>query len=172
MRTLIQDLRFGLRMLGKSPGFTAVAILSLGLGIGATIAIFSVIYALALRSLPVQRPDQLVQVVRADEVNLHTYAEWKLFRDRQNVFSDVLAYNYFDTNFNIGPTEQQQEVSGLYVSGNYFRALGVPAVFGRVLQPSDDQPGAPPVCVLGYRLWRQLYSQSRNILGRTILVNG
>jgi putative ABC transport system permease protein len=167
-----QDFRYALRMMKSSAGLTAVAVLSLGLGIGATIAIFSVLYALALRSLPVQRPDQLVEVARQDEVNLHSYAEWKLFRDRQDIFSDVLAYNYLDTSFNIGSANQQQEVSGSYVSGDYFRALGVSAVFGRVLQPSDDQPGAPPVCVLGYGLWRQLYGQSRNILGRAILLNG
>jgi hypothetical protein len=70
--TLVQDLRFGLRMLRKSPGFTAVAILSLGLGIGATIAIFSVIYALALRSLPVQQPEQLVEVAQLSGANIHT----------------------------------------------------------------------------------------------------
>ena len=159
-------------MMRRSLGLTAMAVLSLALGIGATIAIFSVIYALALRPLPVERPEQLVEVARADEVNLHSYPQWKLFRDRQDIFSDIFAYNYFDTAFNVGPANQQQEVSGLYVSGSYFRALGVPAVLGRILQPSDDQPGAPPVCVLGYRLWRRLYSQSRNILGRTILLNG
>ena len=172
LESLMQDLRFGLRMMKASAGLTAIAILSLALGIGATIAIFSVIYSLALRSLPVQRPDQLVEVARHDEVNLHSYAEWKPFRDRQDIFSDVLAYNYFDTNFHIGPASQQLEASGLYVSGDYFRALGVSAVFGRVLQSSDDRPGAPPVCVLGYGLWRRLYGQSRNMLGQAILVNG
>src|SRR5215469_12463074 len=116
----IQDIRYALRTMRSSPGLTAVAVLTLALGIGATIAIFSVIYALALRSLPVQQPDQLVEVERANSGNLHTYAEWKLFRDRQDIFSDVLAYNYFDTNFTIGPANRQQEISGLYVSGNYF----------------------------------------------------
>lgn len=172
LQSIAEDIRFAFRMMRHSFGLIAVAVLSLGLGIGATIAIFSVIYALALRSLPVQQPEHLVEVAQLSGANVHTYAEWKLFRDRQDIFSDVLAYNYFDVNFDIGPAEQQQEISGLYVSGNYFRALGVSAVFGRVLQPSDDQPGAPPVCVLGYRLWRQLYSQSRNIIGRAILVNG
>ena len=166
-----EDIHFAFRMMKRSLGLTAMAVLSLASGIGATIAIFSVIYALALRSLPVQRPDQLVEVARGDEINLHSYTEWKLFRDKQNIFSDVLAYNYFDIDFHIGPANQQA-VSGLYVSGDYFRSLGVPAVFGRILQPSDDQPGAPPVCVLAYSLWRRLYSQSRDVLGRAILVNG
>src|SRR5215471_19804128 len=87
-------------------------------------------------------------------------------------FSNVLAYNWFDTTFTIGPANQQQEISGLYVSGNYFPTLGVSAVLGRVLQSSDDQPGAPPVCVIGYKLWRRLYGQSADILGRAIRVNG
>ena len=171
LHSIAEDIRFAFRMMKRSLGLTAMAVLSLALGIGATIAIFSVIYALALRSLPVQRPDQLVEVARGDEINLHSYAEWKLFRVKQDVFSDVLAYNRFDTDFHIGPANQQA-VSGLYVSGDYFRALGAQAVFGRVLQPSDDQPGAPPVCVLAYGLWRRLYSQSRDVLGRAILVNG
>jgi predicted permease len=172
MGALIQDLRFGLRSLGKSPSFTAVAILSLGLGIGATIAIFSVIYAMALRPLPVSQPDRLVEVGQPDGGNLHTYAEWKVFRDRQSIFSSVLAYNYFDGTFDIANSKEQQEVSGVYVSGDYFQTLGVSVVLGRVLQASDDQPGAPPVCVIGYRLWRQLYGQSKDVLGRAIRVNG
>src|SRR5271170_5752458 len=78
---------------------------------------------------------------------------------------------FFQTSW-LTTTSTLISTSVFYVSGSYFRGLGVSPVFGRVLEPSDDQPGAPPVCVLGYRLWRQLYSQSRNILGRTILVNG
>ena len=172
MGTLIQDLRFSLRMLRKSPGFTVVAVLTLALGIGATIAIFSVIYALALKLLPVERPDQLVEVERTGLSNLHSYAEWKVFRDRQDIFSGVLAYNYSDVQFQIANPPGHQEVEGVYVSGDYFSTLGVSAVLGRALQSSDDQPGAPPVCVLGYRLWRQVYGQSRDVLGRTIRVNG
>lgn len=172
LQSIAEDIRFAFRIMNRSLGLTSMAVLSLALGIGATIAIFSVIYALALKPLPVEEPGRLVEVARGDEINLHSYAEWKLFRDKQDIFSDVLAYNYFDTTFSIGPASQRQEVSGLYVSGDYFRALGVPAVFGRVLQPSDDRPGAPPVCVLGYGLWRRLFGQSPNILGQAIRLNG
>ena len=172
MGTLIQDLRFGLRMLRKSPGFTAVSVLSLALGVGVTVAIFSVIYALALRSLPVSEPDRLVEVEGPIGANLHSYAEWKVFRDRQNVFSSVLAYNYFDASFEITKQNKNQEVYGAYVSGDYFSTLGVYAVMGRALQSRDDQPGVPPVCVIGYGLWRRLYEQSAEILGRPIRVNG
>ena len=156
----------------RSLTLTAVSVLSLGLGIGATFAIFSVIYALALRPLPVWQPHRLVEVARASGANIHTYAEWRIFRDRQNIFLNVLAYNYFDTNFDITYSKQEQEVSGFYVSGNYFTVLDVPAAFGRTLESSDDQPGAQPVCVLGYGLWRQLYGQSKNILGQSIRVDG
>ncbi|MGC1414182.1 MAG: ABC transporter permease [Candidatus Acidiferrum sp.] len=169
-----QDLRCALRMMRSNRGLTAVAVFSLALGIGATIAIFSVIYALALRKLPVESPEQLVEVERAGLGNLHSYAEWKLFQDRQDIFSSVLAYNYYysDVHFVIADPKGQQEVEGSYVSGDYFSTLGVSAVLGRVLQSSDDQAGAPAVCVIGYGLWRRFYSQSQGVLGRTIRVNG
>jgi putative ABC transport system permease protein len=170
--SLLQDLRYALRAMRKSMAFTVIAVLSLALGIGATFAIFSVIYALALRPLPVQHPDRLVEVLGVLGEDLHTYAEWKLFRERQDIFSSVLAYDYYDVSFHVRSANQREDVDGLYVSGEYFRSLGVSAVLGRVLQPSDDQPGAPPVCVLGYGLWRRLYGQSQDVLGRTILVNG
>ncbi len=174
LETFLQDLRFAARMLRKSPGFTAVSVLSLALGMGATIAIFSVIYALALRKLPVERPEELVELDRGSGLGLngHSYAEWKVFRDRQNIFSSVLAYNYFDARFVIADSNGQEDVYGAYVSGNYFSTLGVPAVLGRVLQSSDDQTGAPPVCVIGHRLWRQRYAESTGVLGRAIRVNG
>jgi putative ABC transport system permease protein len=165
------DVSFGFRMMKRSPGLTLMAVLSLALGIGATIAIFSVLYALALRPLPVSHPSRLVEV-DGGLGDLHTYPEWKSFRDRQDMFSHVLAYNYFDTNVSIATGKQQQDVSGLYVTGDYFQTLGVSAAVGRVLDPSDDKPGAPPVCVLGYGLWRQLYGRSQNVLGQTILVDG
>src|SRR5271166_1894497 len=92
LQSIAEDLHFAVRMMRRSFGLTVVAVLSLGLGIGATIAIFSVIYALALRSLAVPHPERLVEVTQVDGANLHTYVEWKLFRDRQNIFSGVLAY--------------------------------------------------------------------------------
>jgi putative ABC transport system permease protein len=167
-----QDIRYALRMMRGSAGLTAVAVLSLALGIGATIAIFSVIYALTLRPLPVERPEQLVQVLGVLGEDLHTYAEWKIFRERQDIFSGVFAYNHSDVYFHLANAKQQQEVEGTYVSGDYFSTLGVSAVLGRALQASDDKPGAPPVCVVGYRLWRRWYGQSRDVLGQTIRANG
>src|SRR6201982_4061321 len=124
LETTSIDIRYALRMMKSSAGLTAIAILSLALGIGATIAIFSVIYSMALRTLPVQHPEELVEVDRGGEENLHSYAEWKLFQDRQDIFSGVLAYNYsshdFGGQFIIADSKGQQDVAGLYVSGDYF----------------------------------------------------
>jgi putative ABC transport system permease protein len=172
LESILQDIRYAVRAMRNSVGLTTVAILSLGLGIGATIAIFSIIYALTLRSLPVQRPEQLIEVERGGMGNLHSYAEWKLFRERQDIFSGVLAYNYSDIYFHLTNAKQEQDVEGAYVSGDYFSTLGVSAVLGRALQTSDDKPGAPPVCVIGYGLWRQWYGQSRDVPGQTIRANG
>ena len=168
----ISDVRYALRMMKSSSRLSAVAIVSLALGIGATIAIFSVIYALALRPLPVQRPEQLVVVLGVLNADLHTYAEWKIFREQQGIFSGVLAYNHSHVYFQIVSPTGKQEIEGAYVSGDYFSTLGVSTVLGRPLQVSDDQPGTRPVCVLGYGLWRRLFNQSRDVLGRTIRVNG
>ncbi len=109
---------------------------------------------------------------RAGLGNGHSYAEWKVFRDRQDIFFRVIAYNYFDARFVIADPNGQEDVYGAYVSGNYFSTLGVSAVLGRVLQSSDDQPGAPPVCVISHRLWRQRYGESTGVLGRAIRANG
>ena len=173
IESIYEDIRYALRMMRSSAGLTAVAVLSLALGIGATTAIFSVMYALTFRPLPVAQPQQLVSVEgQLVGDNRYSYAEWKAFRERQNIFADVFAYNFAVTALHMTDAKQTRELSGLYVSGNYFQALGVPAVLGRTLTASDDEPGAAPVCVIGYGLWRQLYGQSKNALGRTILVDG
>ncbi len=174
VESIWQDVRYAVRAMRSSAGLTAVAVLSLALGIGTTTAIFSVMYALAFRPLPVAHPEQLVSVEgQLPGDNAHSYAEWKAFQERQDIFADVFAYNEFATVFDVSDGKQHEhQVPSVYVSGDYFRALGVPAVLGRVLQASDDRPGAPPVCVLGYGLWRQMYGESKNILGRTIVVDG
>lgn len=167
--TMWQDARYAVRAMRSSAGLTAVAVLSLALGIGATTAIFSVMYALTFRPLPVQHPDRLAQVMRSSGVSGHSYAEWREFRERQDTFSSVLAYNTWDGNFSMA---QGQETEGLYVSGDFFRTFGVPAVLGRTLTASDDEPGAAPVCVIGYALWREQYGESPSVLGKTIVLDG
>lgn len=172
LETLWQDIRFGARQLRRNPGFTAVAVLSLALGIGATTAIFSVMYALILRPLPVLEPDRLVEVASSYWGNRHPYAEWKQFRDTQDIFSGISAYNSVHTNFNLADGERKQPVSGLYVTGDFFHMLGVSAILGRTLTASDDQPGSAPVCVIGYGLWQLLYGKSPDVIGRMLSLNG
>lgn len=171
-----QDIRYALRAMRSSAGLTAVAVLSLALGIGATVAIFSVMYALAFRVLPVAHPERLVSVEgQLVGDNGYSYAEWKLFREKQNIFESVAAlhnpYSWGGASTIIAGKRQQQ-VSSMYVSGEYFQTVGVSAALGRVLQPSDNRTGAEPVCVLGYGLWRRLYGQSKNVLGQAVRVDG
>lgn len=173
LESIGQDIRYALRMMRRSAGLTATAVLSLALGIGGTIAIFSVMYGLVLQSLPVLAPHQLVEVAQDDGVsNFHSYAEWKEFQREQNLFSGVFAYNDLDRSFSLEQVGKRQDLEGLYVSGGYFSTLGVNAIVGRALQPADDEPGVVPVCVIGYGLWRTEFNQSRSVLGRTLVLNG
>ena len=170
--SLVHDSRYALRAMRSSIGLTIVAILSLSLGIGATIAIFSVMYALVLKPLPVFQPERLVEIPQSDGFNGHSYAEWKEFQKRQDIFSNAFAYNWMDADFHLRDGVENQKVMGIYVSGDYFTTLGVPAVVGRTLVASDDQPGATPVCVIGYGLWRRMYGSSRDAIGRMLVING
>ena len=195
MQTLLQDLRYGLRMLAKSPVFTAIAILTLALGIGANTAIFSLIDAVMLRSLPVTNPSQLVvlrwSAHKAPKVHGYissgdcatdmrfgasnpsgcSFSE-PVFREieKANVFSGAAAFSNsgrLDLTGN-GPAGV---ISGQVVSGDFFRALGVNSSLGRVLQPSDDQPSAAPVAVLNYGYWQSAFGASHDVIGRTIQLN-
>src|SRR6266566_3992512 len=183
MATLIQDLRYGIRMLAKNPGFTVVAVLTLALGIGANTAIFSLVNAVMLQSLPVRNPEQLV-VPRwsahswpqdtgtssfgdCSEINRarpgpnsggcsFSYPMLKEIRAQKGLFSGVAAF--------AGPAQLELSgngaasmVRGELVSGDYFQTLGVPAALGRTLEPSDEQPGATPVVVLNSGYWQSAF---------------
>ncbi len=193
---LLQDIRYGLRMLRKNPGFTAVAVLTLALGIGANTAIFSLIDAVMLRSLPVENPSQLVLLkwgarnapklrgymssgdcvsnLRPGGANPSgcSFSE-PVFREiaRANVFSGVAAFansGRLDLTGN-GPASV---IFGQVASGDFFHALGVKAAVGRVFQPSDDLPSAPSVAVLNYGYWQSAFGGSRDVVGHTIELNG
>jgi putative ABC transport system permease protein len=168
-----QDVRYALRAMRSSTGLTVVAMLSLALGIGTTIAIFSVMYALVLKPLPVMHPEQLVDVLeQSNGFDGHSYPEWKELQKRQDIFSGMFAENYVDTDFKLTEGQEGQKVDGVYVTGDYFTTLGVPAILGRTLMASDDQPGAAPVCVIGYGLWQQMYGGSRSVIGRVLVIDG
>jgi predicted permease len=182
MGTFWQDLRYGFRMLAKSPGFTAIAVLTLALGIGANTAIFSFTDQVLLRTLPVPHPEQLV-VLRSpgpnpghtssdgDDAAAFSYPLYKDLRERNSVFSGLLACFPVDVNVSgHGATERAQ---GELVSGNFFEALEVRPALGRVFMEGDETaPGANPVAVLSYGYWSRHFGADPSILNKPLTVNG
>jgi predicted permease len=181
VETLWQDIRYGLCMLRKSPGFTAVAVLSLALGIGANTAIFQLIDAVRLRTLPVKDPQELATVRVVDRSWAYgrthgryaqlTNAMWEQIRDRQRVFSSVFAWAA--GGLNIANGGEVRYIQGIWVSGDYFKALEVPALIGRTLTPDDDRRGCgSPPAVLSYAFWQREYGGKPDILGNKITLEG
>ncbi|HKV33427.1 MAG TPA: ABC transporter permease, partial [Pyrinomonadaceae bacterium] len=173
---MIQDLRFGVRMLLKHRGFTTIAILSLALGIGANTAIFQLLDAIRLRMLPVRAPQELVEVRMADMEGARggiwrepsvTFPIWEQIRDRQQAFSGVFAWGT-DT-ANLAPGGEVRRARMLYVSGDFFNTLGVNATRGRVFTSDDDKPGcAAPGIIVSHDFWQREYGGDANIIGRQL----
>ena len=178
MAMLLQDLRYALRTLRKSPLFTMVAVLSLALGIGANTAIFTLIHQLILELLPVKHPEELVLLTSRGQHygsstgrNAISYPMYQDFRDKNQVFSGMFCK--FGTNFSLSFEGRTELVSGELVSGNYFPVLGVGAAVGRVFNASDDLiQGGHPLAVLSYGFWKTRFGGNRNAIGARILVNG
>ena len=175
MGSLRQDVRHGLRMLGKSPGFTAAIALTLGLGIGANAAVFSIVNTLLLRPLAVADPDNLyvVAVAHQDNEQPHSvsWADYVDYRDRAGVFADLAAYAIDFAGLSADNRADRIAVS--YVSGNFFSMLGVAPAEGRLMLPGEGQTyGADPVIVLGHSYWKTRFNGDRAAVGRTVLVNG
>ena len=179
VENLGQDLRYAIRMLRKSPGFTAVVVLSLALGIGANTAIFSLIDALLLRTLPVRNPQQLVVLrpmnKRGEEVGF-SYPLFVQVRDRGQVFSGILASaNGAGSREMIRsePGSGAEKAIVQLVSGEYFQLLGVNAFMGRVLTPADDRiPGAHPLAVISYAFWERRFARDSSAVGKRITLDG
>ena len=182
MDTLWQDLKYGIRTLVKNPGFTAVAVLTLALGLGANTAIFSLTDQILLRLLPVEKPEELV-VLRSpgpkkgrvwsdgDGAASLSYPMYKELRDKNNVFSGLLAR--FAVPLSVAGEGQTERASGELVSGNYFEVLGVRPALGRVFTQDDDQaPGAGQVIVLSHGYWTRQFGADPAILNKTLIVNG
>ncbi len=174
MGTLLQDLKYGLRMLIKNPGFTAVAVLTLALGIGANTAIFSVVNAVFLRHLPYKDPHQLVMVWEQNPSkgwyrNIVSAANFVDWRKQNRVFTDMAAIS--ESGFNLTGTNEPEEILGERVTVNLFSLLGVQAAVGRTFLPEEDQPDGPRVVVLSNGLWKRRYGGDRSILGRHIEIN-
>jgi putative ABC transport system permease protein len=169
METLWQDVRYGLRLLATRPGFAAIAILTLALGIGANITIFGLMNVLLLKSLPVWHPEELVQVT-GGETNAFSNPIWEEFRDHEDIFSGAFAWG--SPRFNLADAGQARYASGLWVSGEFFSTLGVQPVLGRTLTASDDKPGATPAAVLNYAFWQSEYGGRPDVIGQTIHLDG
>jgi putative ABC transport system permease protein len=168
LEALIHDARYGLRTLAANPGFAATAVLSLALGIGANTAIFSIVNAVMLRSLPVEDPRQLVQL-QSDGEGTFTNPIWEEVRDRQQAFSGTFAYS--ENRFDLANGGESHYAAAIWVSGDFFRVLGVPAMRGRVITTDDDLHGgghAGPVAVLSYRFWKLHYAGDPSAVGKTI----
>jgi predicted permease len=182
MSSWIQDVRYAIRTLLKSPGFSTVAILTLALGIGANAAIFALVDKVMLRLLPVRDPQELV-LLRSpgpnrghtwsddDEATSFSYPMYRDLRDHNAVFTGLLAEFPFDVS--LAAAGQTERASGELVTGNYFSLLGVGSSLGRTLAPADDGgPGGNPVAVLSAGFWKRQFADDPSILNRTIVVNG
>jgi len=172
---LIKDLRYGARMLLNNPGFTAVAVLSLALGIGINTTIFSVVNAVMLRPLPVMEPDQLVEVYTSDSegypYSTFSYPDYRDVRAESDVFSGLIAGEL--TFYHFSREDVTEMVFGEAVTGNYFDVLGVEARLGRMFHPEEDlTPGTHPVTVLGHGFWKRRFAEGPQIVGETIKLNG
>jgi predicted permease len=194
LQQLLADIRFAQRMMRKSPGFTAVAVLTLALGIGANTAIFSLINAVMLRMLPVHNPEQLVVLRWKALQNPGTrnsyywgdcpgddsgpsscsfsYPIYEQIHGNRDVFSGVFGFIPPSGVSEITANGQVSQGRGDFVSGDFFSMLGVEAAVGRVLEPLDDISGAPPVVVISYSYWQGRFGRDVSVVGKTILLNG
>lgn len=174
LETLWQDLRYGSRMLLKAPGFTAVAVLSLAIGIGANTAIFSLADKVLIQKLPVEEPDRLVVVSASRGQGVNTtsnFPDFVDYRDRNEVFEGLVAYS--QKAFTLSEGGRAERVPGMIVSGNYFTALRVRPALGRGFLPEEDQtPGTHPVAVLGYGLWQRRFDADPAVVGKAVSLNG
>jgi predicted permease len=180
MPTLLADLRYGIRTLRQNPGFTTIAILSLGLGIGANTAIFQLLNAVRLQALPVDEPQRLAMIQFADtrgqrgsHANPYpalTNPQWERLRDSQDAFSGMLAW--WPNSFGMGLPSNRSPVRGLFVSGDFFRVLGVPAIRGRVFTAADDHRGCGNRgAVISYAFWQRQFGGEPSAVGSQMRLN-
>jgi predicted permease len=168
---MLGDGRIAVRMMRRSPIFSTVAVLSLALGIGANTAIFSLVNMLVLRPLPVHEPERLVEVLSTfpgePRTNGYNWQVYQHYRDNNHVFADVFAMS--PARFQVGDVK---DVSGEYVTENFFQALGVSPAIGRLIGADDHRSGATPVIVINWQQWQERFDLSPSVLGQSLLVNG
>jgi hypothetical protein len=176
MNGLLQDVRYALRQLRKNPGFTAVALLTLALGIGANTGIFTLVNAVLLKSLPVPNPEQLFLVRQSSRYAENTRFSHPVFENMRAAIppSASLAAMTWPADFYASTGNSQPEmVEGQLVSGNYFETLQTYAALGRLLGPDDDRVvGGSPVAVISYGCWERRFGSDQGVIGRKMVVNG
>jgi predicted permease len=171
METLLQNLRYALRTLRNSPGFAAVAILTLALGIGANTAIFSVVNAVLLQPLSYPNPDRLVELELSSPQgngDVTSIPKFNVWREQTDVFDSVAAYDFSGPGINLTGGDRPELIKGIHVSADYFRVFGAPVALGRTFTPEEDRPGGPAVVVISNGLWRNRFGGDPGILNRTI----
>jgi putative ABC transport system permease protein len=186
---MLSDLRDALRQLRKAPGFTTTAVITLALGIGATTAIFTLIHQVMLKSLPVAKPEELWRIgdkIRCcnwggytqgedGDFSLFSWEAYKNFRARTPEFTDLAAMQAGNAALGVRRAGSQAAAdtrNGEFVSGNFFRTLGVQPWIGRLMTDTDDQEGAPPVAVMSYRIWKEKYGSDPSVVGASYQING
>jgi predicted permease len=168
-----KDIRYAVRSLLKRPGFVAIAVVTLALGIGANTAIFSLVNAVLLQSLPVERPGEIVSVAmrgKDDSMSAWSFPNYRDFRDRNDALSGLLVYRFVPLSLSRGGANER--VWGFEVSGNYFDVLGVKAIKGRTFLPEEDKtPLSHPVAVLSYESWQRRFGGDQDLIGKDVLLN-
>lgn len=181
---VIHDVRFGFRMLAQKPGFTSLAVMTVAIGIGATTAIFTLVHAVLLTSLPVANPNELYRVGDTDRCcntgsiqgnwSIFSYEQYKFFRDNTPGFVELAALEAGTDLVGVRPansTQPAQSMRSEFVSGNYFSMLGLRPYAGRVLTSDDDRKGASPVAVISYRAWQEKFGAEPLVVGRGVIIN-
>jgi predicted permease len=188
MRTILQDIRYAFRQLRKTPGFTITALLTLALGIGANTAIFTLVHAVMLKSLPVANPSQLYRIGDNDVCcvygglgqgkggwGLVSYGLYKYIQDNTPQFEEIAAMQANQPQVSVRRSGSQSPAETLpneFVSGNYFSTFGIQPFAGRMFTASDDKPGSSPVAVMSYRAWEQHFGSDPSVVGSTFMVDG
>ena len=173
MNTLFQDIRYGLRTLGKNPGFAAIAILTLALGIGANTALFSVVNGVLLNPLPFPNPDQLYELYSKTPVDEHSsisYLNFLDWRKDNHSFSTLGAFRASD--MNLTGAGEPERLHGHMISAELFPTLDIPPILGRNFRPEEDQTGSAPVAIISDGLWKRKFGLSPDVINKTIALNG
>lgn len=176
MNNLLQDLKFGLRMVVKNPGITSLAVVALAFGIGLTTISFSIVYGAVIRGLPFDQSEELLHIERSNpsqgiesySVSIHDFTDW---RNRQTSFEDIAAFRMGTVNI-AGGEGRPERFSGSFIQPAAFRLLGVQPVIGRVFAEEEDRAGGEAVIIIGHGMWQDRFDSDPNVLGQTVRANG